>query len=288
MKVLIFNHHPDCALYMYKAFKTIGFKVEFATEELTKKVGFNCSSTINNKFELVNKLFDPSELSAEFNNIVFSNNADHDIYLSILPEVFSFFGSKAYFDARMQNFIKNLGWIPCRKSCNHPDAKKYNFSFCSNWVPKQPSLKNPIFITQLITQAHLVDTTVDLFNLKKQGHPVQLAGGDNLPDGFKRDIEILPYTSLLVHNKTFGINCYAVCKALDMGIPVYMSKITKELIGFGDLPDSLFFFKEEISILDAYKKSLSIDRTVVQDTYRSIYTLDRTIKTLQDTLNESV
>jgi hypothetical protein len=69
-----------------------------------------------------------------------------------------------------------------------------------------------------------------------------------------------------------------------LGIPVYMSKETKNIIGFNDLPDELFLFKEEHSIIDAYNKSLSIDRKKIQDTYRSIYTLERTIETLKKCL----
>jgi hypothetical protein len=56
------------------------------------------------------------------------------------------------------------------------------------------------------------------------------------------------------------------------------------LIGFNDLPDELFLFKDDISIFDAYKISLTIDRKKIQDTYRSIYTLDRTVSTLKECL----
>ena len=284
MKVLIFNQHPDCSLYMYKAFKEIGAEVEFANEELTLKLGFPHSSTKQNKFEVVNKLFLPEEFSPEFLNIKFTNSLEHDLYVSILPEVYSIFGNQAYFDAQMQLFIRQYGDLACKKSCNHPDAEKFNFKFCANWVPYQPKLENPKFITQLITQAHIMEETSELLKLKNSGSPVVIAGGDHLPDGFIRDIDILPYTSLLVHNKQFGINCYAVCKALDMGIPIYMSKYTRELIGFGDLPDSVFIFKDNHSIEDAYKISLEIDRKSIQDTFRSIYTLDRTVSTLTNIL----
>lgn len=284
MKVLIFNQHPDCSLYMYKAFKELGAEVEFATEELTLGLGFSHSSTKQNKFEIVNKLFEPKEFSLQFEGIKFTNEANHDLYLSILPEVFSIFKEKAYFDAQMQLFIRQLRTLPCKKSCNHPDAENFNFKFCANWVPNQPTLDNPRLITQLITQAHMMEETPELIDLRNKGYPAIIAGGDNLPDGFIRDIDILPYTTLLVHNKQFGINCYAVCKALDMGIPVYMSKHTKKLIGFGDLPDELFLFKDEMSIEDAYRISLNSNRQQIQDAFRSVYTLDRTVNTLSKVL----
>ena len=284
MKVLIFNQHPDCSLYMYKAMTELGFLVEFATEKLTLDLGFPHSSTKNNKFEVVNKLYTPEEFSPEFKNVVFSNFAEHDLYLSIVPEVSQIFKEKSFFDAQMQYFIRNLGWIPYRKSCNHPEAHLFNFKFCANWIPKQKELIEPKKITQLITQAQMMDETQTLIDLKNKGLPVVIAGGDNLPDGFIRDFDILPFTSLLVHNKKFGINCYAVCKALDMGIPVYMERLTKRLIGFGDLPDDLFFFKDDMSIEEAFNKSLSCNRKYIQDTYRSIYTIDRTKQTLLQAL----
>ena len=285
MKVLIFNQHPDCSLYMWKAMTEIGFDVSFATEELTMKLGFPHSSTKNNKFEVVNTLYHPHEFNECFKDVKFSDKTEHDLYISILPEVVKIFQDKSYWDAQMQYFLRNFGSLQCRKSCNHPDAEHFGFKFCANWTPQQKfKLDNPTFITQLITQANMMPETVELSSLKKQGHPVKIYGGDQCEDGFIRDIEILPHTSLLVHNKQFGINCYSVCKALDLGIPVYMSKITKQIIGFNDLPDELFFFKEEISIIDAYKLSLNIDRKKIQDTYRSIYTLDRSILTLQECL----
>lgn len=280
MKLLIFNQHPDCSLYMFKAFKELGFSVEFATEKLTLNLGFPHSSTKNNKFEVVNKLFDPSEFSPEFSDVKFVDKPNHDLYLSILPEVCQIFGERSYFDAQMQHFMRNYGGVPFRKSCNHPDAEQFGFKFCANWVPYQPKLESPKYITQLITQAQMMEETAELLDLKRKGLPVKIAGGDNLPDGFIRDINILPNTSLLVHNKQFGINCYSVCKALDMGIPVYMSKATKSLIGFGDLPDDVFLFKDDMTISEAYEKSLEIDRKKIQDCYRSIYTLNRTINTL--------
>lgn len=286
MKALIFNHHPDCAFYVWKALNKIGIQVDFATEQLTINLGFPNSSTKNNKFEVVNRLYSPEEFNKDLKDASFSSTANHDIYLSTVPEVIKFFGPMGYWDARMQFFLRNFGSLNARKSVNHPDAEKFGFKFCSNWIPNQNiKLENPKLITQLITQHQLVKETPELLRLKKDGYPVVVAGGDNCEDGFIRDIDILPKTSMLVHNKQFGINCYAVCKALDSGIPVYMGKDTKEIIGFGDLPDELFLFKEQFSIIEAYKKSLSIDRKKIQDTYRSIYTLERTVSSLKNCLS---
>jgi hypothetical protein len=162
MKVLIFNQHPDCSLYMWKAMTEIGFKVDFATEELTLKIGFPHSSTKNNKFEVVDQLYDPFEFNQEFTNVTFANSLNHDIYLSILPEVINIFGDKGYWDAQMQYFLRNFGHVECRKSCNHPDAEMFGFKFCANWTPRQKfSLIKPKLIVQLITQAQMMEETVN-------------------------------------------------------------------------------------------------------------------------------
>ena len=286
MRALIFNHHPDCLLYIWKAMTDLGIDVEVATESLTTRTGFSASSTKNNKFEVVNKLYAPEEFHSVLKNVKFSDTANHDLYVSIQPEINRFFGEKALFDARMQAYVRNLGSLPCKKSCNHPDAESFGFKFCSNWVPQSDKkLDSPKLITQLITQHHLVPETQELLDIRRTGFKdIRIYGGDNCPDGFIRDVDILPHTSLLIHNKNFGINCYAVCKALDLGIPVYISKSTKKLIGFGDLPDELFYFKDDYSIMEAYQKSLSCGRKYIQDTFRSIYTLERTKETLLEIL----
>jgi hypothetical protein len=63
-----------------------------------------------------------------------------------------------------------------------------------------------------------------------------------------------------------------------------MERSTKELIGFGDLPDELFFFKDEMSIAEAFEKSKDIDNKKIQETYRSIYTLERTVNAVKNIL----
>ena len=125
-------------------------------------------------------------------------------------------------------------------------------------------------------------------HLKHNGYDVKIVGSHLTPDGFARDIDLLPYTSLLVHNKKVGINCYAVCKALDTGVPVYMERSTKELIGFGDLPDELFLFKDEMSISEAFEKSKHIDNKKIQETYRSIYSFERTINAVKNILQTNL
>lgn len=288
----MFSHHPDVLHYMWRAFTDLGHDVYVATEELTKAIGFPYSSVKQNKFEVVDQLFYPSQLFPDMIDVKWMYSIEQlstvDMLWSMLPSIMSLNRyKKTWFDAQMQNYLREPSFrnIQSIKTANHPDAQAINnFTFIPNWVDYQPELKEKKYITQLITECNLVSETKTLLELRNLNHPVKIHGGNKCPDGFIRDIEILPYTALLVHNKQFGINCYAVCKALDMGIPVYMSKYTKTLIGFDDLPDSLFIFSEYYSILEAYKKALSMDNKKIQEEYRSIYTLDRTKQAVQSVL----
>lgn len=297
----MFNHHPDVLHYMWRAFTELGHDVYLATERLTYNFGFRYSSTKeDNKFEVVNKLFKPDELYHDMKSIRFLDITDDalidfmDIYWSMLPEITQLtkYGKNTWFDGQMQVYLrdKRFGELPGIKSANHPNAWELNkFHFVPNWVDKQPSLLQKKHITQLITECDKVNFTKELKELKASNTEwakiIKIYGGDKCPDGFIRDINILPYTAMLVHDKQFGINCYAVCKALDMGIPVYMSRQTRELIGFGDLPDSCFLFSDEHSIEDAYELALtSVKNEDIQSTYRKIYTLDRVKTAVKDIL----
>ena len=285
-------HHPDVAHYMWRAFTELGHHVAFATEKLTLDMGFKYSSMKgeDNKFEVVDQLFEPSKLYPDMSEIYLHNNieniSEYEIIWSMLPEITSLskYGINTWFDGQMQVYLreKRFAALPGIKSANHPNAWELNqFHFVPNWVDKQPDLIEKKYITQMITECDLVSTTKELKALRDQGYPVKIHGGKKCPDGFIRDINILPYTSMLVHDKQFGVNCYAVCKALDMGIPVYMSKQTRDMIGFGDLPDDCFLFAHEHTIMEAFELSKLMNNADIQRTYRAIYTLDRTKKAIQ-------
>lgn len=284
MKILLFNHHPDCLHYMYKGLKSIGCDVEVASEKLTLQL-FGCSSTKNYKFEFTNKILDPEDFSEEFKNVKWGETLGHDYYLAIKPNVLQIFGSNGWFDCQLQGELPAAkNYTSGIKSCNHPNANLFGYNFVPNWVPQKELVKEKKYITQLITLTFLSSEMKELEDLKNKGYEVQLGTLNN----FIKDYEVLPYTSLLVHNKKTGINCYAVCKALDMGIPIYMEKYTKKLIGFGDLPDELFLFKDDMSIEEAYKKSLDMDNERIQETYRSIYTFERLQNALRKALNNDI
>jgi hypothetical protein len=209
----------------------------------------------------------------------------YDLYLSIVPEIGIDFPDKSWFDCRLQ-CLKTSNNICKINSINDINGEHYGFKFCGNWVPYQGELKEKKYITQLIVHSWLCpDETKELLNMKKYMNNIIISGGELAPEGYIQDKEILPYTAMLVHNKKSGINCYAVCKALDYGIPVYMEKSTKTLIGFDDLPDELFIFREQFSIEEAYNIALGMDNKKIRDTYRSIYSLDRLKKSLTTILD---
>jgi len=283
MRILMFNHHQDCLLYLWKAFRELGIQVDVANEELTKQLGFPPGGIRKNKFVIANISFDPEIVYTDFKNINFSNDWNgYDKYVSIIPN--DLFAEKTWWDCQMQAELKSFGNLDILKTCNHPDAKTFGFQFCPNWVPHQTKHKEKKYITQIVSLPAIVEETGELMYLKHHGYDVKIVGSQLAPDGFARDIDLLPHTSLLVHNKNVGINCYAVCKALDTGIPVYMERSTKELIGFGDLPDELFLFKDDMSIAEAFEKSKDIDNSKIQDTYRSIYSLERTVNAVKNIL----
>lgn len=286
MRFLMFNHHQDCLLYLWKAFQQLGIETHVASGELAKQLGFPVGGISGNRFRIANEFFTPEQVYPDFKSITFSNDWNgYDKYVSIIPN--DLFGEKTWWDCQMQSELKAFGHLNILKTCNHPDAKKFGFEFCPNWVPHQPKLIQKKYITQIISLPAMVEETGELMHLKYNGYDVKIVGSQLCPDGFERDHNLLPYTSLLVHNKKVGINCYAVCKALDTGIPVYMERSTKELIGFGDLPDELFLFKEDMTIQEAFVKSQSMDNDKIRETYRGIYSLDRTVKAVESLISKS-
>jgi len=302
MKILMFNHHPDVLHYAWRAFSMLGFDVDLASEELHQRVGFQYTSTKQDKFEVVDRLYEPGQLFPDMAEVTFQPETtdirQYDLVWSMLPEITSLRaqGIQTWYDCQMQGTLRNpqIQALPGIKTCNHPDAEDFNFRWMPNWVDEQPGTIECKYVVQLITELHNVDTTPEMMGLRDRNSEIyKIYGGSKCPDGFIRDVDILPYTALLVHNKDFGCNCYAVCKALDMGIPVYMSRATKERIGFGDLPDEaeMFFFQEDHTIEEAAE--LAIDWHTkgwgkkIQKTYRTIYSLERTVAAVEEILDEA-
>lgn len=275
MKALLFNHHPDFLHYIWSLLKTFDIECYFATEEATLKVCDRSSTkTKENKFELITNLFYPTELFSDMTNIKFSDSLDnYDMYFTIHPMI-----------AQNENF-KNIVWngvvhpelksiFPSRalKVTSVQNYKEYKALYLPYHVPQKGVHKEKKYITQLMTQFYN-EHTQTLINLS-QKYPVIIAGHPNAPHGIVNDWEVLSSTSLLVHEKKYGTNCNSVCKALDTGIPVYMSQNTKTLLGFDDLPDFMFLYSEEYSIEEAYHKSLGMDFNKIQSAYRQLRNID--------------
>lgn len=301
--VLMFNHHPDVLHYAWRVMTELGFSVSVANESLTRSFFPYSSTKGENKFEVVNQLFDPEELFPDMSAIKFQgmNGFDpkkFDIFWSMLPEIkyLEPQGIKTWYDCQMQGTLRSpeVQKLPGMKTTNHPDAYLFKFWWMPNWISRQGRRKEAKYITQLITELDLVDTTPDLKALRKQGKNVKIYGGDKCPDGFARDIDVLPHASVVIHNKDFGCNCYVVCKALDMGIPVYMSKKTQIRIGFGDLPKECFIYQEDYSVEEAGELGrghYGVDSPLskeIQEIYRSIYTLERSVERTQHMLEQEL
>jgi hypothetical protein len=148
MKILMFSHHSDVLHYKYRAFTELGHEVYIASEELTYAFGFKYSSVKNNKFEVVDQLFDPQVLYPDMKNVKFMSidNISVDsmnLYWSMLPEITSLskHSRNTWFDGQMQVYLrdKRFANLPGIKSANHPNAWELNkFHFVPNWVDHQP------------------------------------------------------------------------------------------------------------------------------------------------------
>jgi hypothetical protein len=286
MKALLFNHHPDFLYHIWTLLKTLNIDCSFATESATLQVCDRSSTkTAENKFELISKLFSPEELFPDMKNIKFTDNIENfDLYFTIHPAI------------AQNNILTNVVW----NGVVHPELqsifpekalkvtsvqkyKEYKALYLPYFVPRRGKHREKKYISQLMTQFYNEHFTT-LMGLK-QKYPVIIAGHESAPDGIVNDWEVLAHTSLLVHEKKYGTNCNSVCKALDNGIPVYMSKNTKTLLGFDDLPDFMFLYSEDYSIEEAYRKSLNIDFRIIQSAYRQIRNIENSSIFMYNILN---
>jgi len=275
MKALLFNHHPDFLHHIWTLLKSLDVECYFATEKATLKVCDRSSTkTIQNKFELITNLYHPYELFPDMVNIQFTDNIDNfDMYFTIHPMIAE--------NKNLNNIVWNGVVHPelqsifpekALKVTSVQNYKEYKALYLPYFVSKRGDHKEKKYITQLMTQFYS-EHFMSLIRLKEK-YSVIIAGHESAPDGIINDWEILSKTSLLVHEKNYGTNCNSVCKALDNGIPVYMSKKTKTLLGFDDLPDFMFIYSEDYSIEEAYKKSLDMDFNIIQSSYRQIRNIE--------------
>ena len=274
MRALIFNHHPDYTYHIWKNLTSMKIDCFFATEKATLEAGAKFSSTlgVDNKFQLISNLFYPHELFEEMIDIKFTDELDgYDFYVTIDPDISN--------NKRFKNMIWGAVVQPYLAAYNDRDQyikitsvqshKEHNAEYLQYFVPQKGQLKEKKYITQLVSSFNNTPNYIELLNLK-QTYPVIIAGSTDAPDGIVNDWETLQNTALLVHEKSWGTNCNAVCKALDTGVPVYMSRSNKNILGFNDLPDFMFIYSDHYSVEEAYKVAMKRNSNTIQKAYREL------------------
>lgn len=290
MKALIFNHHPDYAYHIWALLNSLKIETYFATEKCTLSCGTNASSTRgkDNLFQFITNFFKPNDLYPDMVDLNFSDTTDgFDIYFTINPELAFNSGLKnlVYGTVIQPHFRSYYDPNKFLKICSTQNASDYKAKYLQYFVPERGIQINKKYISQLVSDFRSVPTTQEMLNLKNVGLPVIIGGANDAPNGIVNDIEILKDTVLLVHEKNWGTNCNAVCKALDMGVPVYMSKETKKIVGFNDLPDFMFIYRDYYSIEQAYEIAIKKDPTIIQKSYRKLRNVELSRIYMYDIIN---
>lgn len=127
----------------------------------------------------------------------------------------------------------------------------------------------------------------EMMDLKKS-HPVIIAGHHDAPDGIVDDWNTLSHTRLLVHHKEYGSCCNAVMKALDCGIPIYMSKENRYRLGFDDVPEDCFIFSDDYTIKEAYDLSELVDKFKIQSQFRKVKNLEKAKTEFKNILDRKI
>lgn len=288
MKALIFNHHPEHIWEIKNAVEAVGVEPFIATERLTYQSGASYSS-VNSEYKwlrgpiwfeskiLFNDDFKYSDTVEGF-DFIFTMNKD--------------IANQIFFDPNKLFFIAAVSWdllgmndkTKYTKITAHNLFHQYQAKYLPRFVEQKGSVENKKYITQLIQGFNNSIFTKKLIELKNKGMDVIIAGDTSAPDGIVNDWDTLKQTSLLVHHKSYGIVCTAIMKALDCGIPIYMTRENRYQNGLGDLPDEFFIFADDYSIEKAYEKSLNADNKKIQETFRSIKNMDRTKHQMKELL----
>lgn len=279
MKALIFNHHPDYFYYMKTLFESLNIQTDAASEELTFKMGADyCSMSKDYKFRISNDWFDFDYL---FPGLTFSvsNNIDgYDFYHTLNEHIAEnlphdnkkiIYSTVNYTAAiRLNNFNKY------KKMSSTETIKQFGGTRITYFVPQRGVLKEKKYITQLMSDwwnriyyNQLIDASKTL--------PVIIAGDKTAPHGMVNDWEVLSHSSLLVHHKEAGSCCNAAMKALDTGVPVYITKENRYNQGFDDVPDYCFIFSDDYSLKQAYELSQQKDNKRIQEEFRKVKNIEK-------------
>jgi hypothetical protein len=287
MKALIFNHHPDYTWQLQKTLNYLGIDCYLATHDLTFLCGADyCSSSSDFKLRQGPIWYTEEEL---FNEKVFKykndlNDIDYVFTMnSAITKNIKFNPKKLFFCACVSwDLTGMVDYSKYTKITSHFLADTFGGKYVPYFVPQRGILKEKKYISQLIEGFNNTPYYNELIDLKTKGLPVIIAGREDAPDGVVNDWDTLTNTSLLVHHKDYGTNCNAVMKALDCGIPIYISIENKNKIGMGDLPDELFIYSNSHSILDAYNISLNIDNVKISTIFRSIRNVESSSNFLKE------
>ena len=281
MKTLIFNHHPDHLWYSKNLFENLGISVDIASAKLAFELGADYYSVSDdNKFRSGLKYFDPNELFPN-ENFNFSNSCEgYDYYLTLNPQIANnlpFNRDKVIFATVFWgHLVSQNNFNKYKKFTSISQAPAFGAHRITYYVPQRGFIKEKKYVTQLMEGYKSIYFN-DLIDLRNNGIPTIIAGHPDAPDKIVNDWEYLQQSTLAVHDKPMGSCCNAVMKALDCGVPVYISKNMKFMLGFEDVPDFCFIFSDDFSLKDAYILSKNIDNKNIQNTFRSIKNKDKAI-----------
>jgi hypothetical protein len=287
MRALLFNHHPDYLWYSKTLFESIGIQTDIATEDLTLSLGADyCSVSKNFKFQCGKNWYDPKILFPDTDFTYSNTHVGYDYYFSINPaiaenlpydETKNIFGAVVIWHIIQKNDFKKY-----KKISSVDYIKNFGGTRLTYFVPSKGKLKEKIYITQLI-ESYKTKYFDELINLKKT-KPVIIAGHPDAPDGIVNDWDILAKTRLLVHHKEYGSCCNSVMKALDCGIPIYMSRENRYKLGFEDVPEYCFIFSDDYSIEQAYEISKIKDFSIIQNNFRQVKNCEKAKTELKELL----
>jgi hypothetical protein len=278
MKALLFNHHPDYLWYTKKLFESIGIETDVATYDLTFSLGADyCSVSKDFKFQCGKNWYDPKHLFPDTTFTYSNSHIGYDYYFSINPTIAenlpydndkNIFGAVVIWHILQKNDLKKY-----KKISSVDYIKNYGGNRITYFVPTRGKLKEKKYVTQLM-DSYKTKYFNELFDLKKT-IPVIIAGHPDAPDGIVHDWDILSQTRLLVHHKEYGSCCNAVMKALDCGIPIYMSKENRYRLGFDDVPEDCFIFSDDYTIKEAYGLSESVNEFKIQSQFRKVKNIEK-------------
>ena len=276
MRILLINHHPDCLYYQHEALKHAGYDVVVADEQLNRLLTPDGStSTREGMFDLAGTLFPISKW--DFNPVFVSTLDSDDIIFTIHGDVAvnpSLSGHKVIMDIRNHQWLSRVRYgSNITLITNHPNfGKEEGVHYVPNFVGMQPMRTNPKSVT-MINSVH--PPLYDKIHEELADVAVEV-GNNPYTKVVEDDNTLLDNCCMFAYQKTGGIHYYAVNKALNKGIPVYLDNHTYENGGFQDLPRDLFIFSEQYTPTQALQIAKSMDPEYIQSTYRESLNVTKT------------